>query len=166
MTLPRCYLATPFGFTESGRAYYRSTFLPALATVVEPLDPWTDSRMTGAAAARRERRLPGYWLDIARENLDWIATSDLLVAVLDGQEPDCGTTVELGYAAALGIPCYGLRSDLRQAGEEGVELNLQVAGTITASGGCLLRSLDELVATLSSHVTKPRPGRRLPATQR
>src|ERR1019366_5438209 len=39
-TKPRCYVASPLGFTEAGRVYYRKVFLPALAAVVEPIDPW------------------------------------------------------------------------------------------------------------------------------
>ena len=38
---PRCYVASPLGFTEAGRRYYADVYLPALAEVVTPVDPWT-----------------------------------------------------------------------------------------------------------------------------
>ena len=58
----RCYVASPLGFTEAGRDYYARVYLPALAEVVEPVDPWT---LTGADefAARRPpaSTLHGRW---------------------------------------------------------------------------------------------------------
>ena len=38
---PRCYLASPFGFSEAGRQYYREIYIPALAELVER---WTRGR--------------------------------------------------------------------------------------------------------------------------
>ena len=63
-------------------------------------------------------------------------------------EPDSGTVAELGYGAALGLRCFGLRSDLRQSGEPGVAVNLQVEAFIVESGGMIAATLDELVAEL------------------
>ena len=54
----------------------------------------------------------------------------------------------VGYARGLGLTCFGLRSDLRLAGEPGVALNLQVESLIVASGGAIVDSLVELVAAL------------------
>jgi len=93
-------------------------------------------------------RLREAMLDIGRRNAQAIRSSELFVALLDGQELDSGTAAELGYAAALGKRCFGLRSDLRQAGEEGVTVNLQLEAFIVDSGGVLTRTLDELVAAL------------------
>lgn len=73
----------------------------------------------------------------------------MLVAYLEGQEPDSGTVAELGYGAALGLTCFGLRSDFREAGEAGVSVNLQVETFIVASGGVVARSLDELIDLLT-----------------
>jgi nucleoside 2-deoxyribosyltransferase len=145
---PRCYVASPLGFTEGGRHYYLTEYLPALGRVVETVDPWaltTPQEVQAAAAAGREREMA---LEIGRRNAAAIRSCSLLAAYLEGQEPDAGTVAELGYAAALGIPCFGLRSDLRQAGEPGVALNLQVEAFIVLSGGAIVTSLDELVAAL------------------
>jgi len=39
---------------------------------------------------------------------------DILLIVLDGRTVDEGAAFELGYAYAMGKPCYGLKSDIRQ----------------------------------------------------
>jgi nucleoside 2-deoxyribosyltransferase len=87
-------------------------------------------------------------LAIGRANVEAIRSCELLVADLDGQEPDSGTVAELGYGAALGLRCFGLRSDLRQSGEPGVAVNLQVETFVVDSGGAMVASLKELVAAL------------------
>jgi nucleoside 2-deoxyribosyltransferase len=156
----RCYVASPLGFTEAGRFYHERAYLPALATVVDPVDPWalTDAAEVAAArAAGRERELA---LTIGRRNIDAIRSCSLLAALLDGQEPDAGTVAEVGYAAGLGMPCFGLRTDLRQSGEAGVSVNLQVETLVVDSGGVIARSLDELVAALAraAGLERPAPG--------
>jgi nucleoside 2-deoxyribosyltransferase len=138
MSRPRCYLASPLGFTEAGRYYKREVYLPALARVVEPVDPW---ELTTEAEAADP-------LEIARRNTKAIRSCSMLAALLDGQEPDAGTVAEVGFAAALGLRCFGLRSDFRQSGERGVSVNLQVEGFIVQSGGVVVSTLDELVRAL------------------
>jgi nucleoside 2-deoxyribosyltransferase len=139
----RCYVASPLGFTEAGRDYYGRVYLPALATVVEPVDPWSLGTVLPPDGTDRERALA-----IGRANVEAIRSCELLVAHLDGQEPDSGTVAELGYAAALGVRCFGLRSDLRQSGEPGVAVNLQVETFVVDSGGAMVATLKELVAAL------------------
>ena len=143
MPKQRCYVASPLGFTEAGRDYYERVYLPALATVVEPVDPWSLDPTVPENSTPRERALA-----IGRRNIEAIRSCRLLVAHLDGQEPDSGTVAELGYGAALGLRCFGLRSDLRQSGEPGVAVNLQVEAFIVDSGGTIAATLDELVAVL------------------
>jgi nucleoside 2-deoxyribosyltransferase len=150
MTRPRCYVASPLGFTESGRHYYASVYLPAVETVVTPVDPWTLTQpheIERARAAGREREMA---LEIGRRNAEAIRSCTLLAANLDGQEPDAGTVAEAGYAAGLGLTCFGLRTDLRQAGEPGVAVNLQVESFVVASGGRMCTSLEDLVAALAT----------------
>jgi len=147
----RCYVASPLGFTEAGRDYYARAYLPALARVVEPVDPWTlttnDEFVAAAAAGTDAERVLA--LEVGRRNADAIRSCTLLAAYLEGQEPDSGTVVEVGYACGLGLTCFGLRSDVRLAGEPGVALNLQVEALIVDSGGAIVGSLDELVAALT-----------------
>ncbi len=145
MPRPRCYVASPLGFTEAGRDYYARVMLPALADVVAPVDPWALDAMVAPDAAPRERALA-----IGRANAEAIRSCELLIAVLDGQEPDAGTVAELGYGAGLGLRCFGLRSDLRQSGEPGVAVNLQVETFVIDSGGAIVATLAELVAALAA----------------
>lgn len=144
----RCYLAGPLGFTEAGRHYYRHVYVPSLAAVVEPVDPWALTSADELARAASEGDLHHLALEIGRRNAHAIRSCTLLAAQLDGQELDSGTAAEIGYAAALGIRCFGLRTDLRQSGEAGVIVNLQVEAFIDDSGGRIVGSLAELVEVL------------------
>jgi nucleoside 2-deoxyribosyltransferase len=148
MALPRCYIASPLGFSEAGRHYYTEVLLPALRNVVTPVDPWSLTSAEEVERAAADGRGREMWLEVGRRNADAIDGCELLVAVLDGQEVDSGTAAEVGYAAARGLRCFGIRSDLRQSGEPGVAVNLQVEHFIVASGGVIAASLDELVAVL------------------
>lgn len=143
-SLPRCYVASPLGFTEAGRDYYARVYLPALATVVIPVDPWALD--AGDAPTTMDR---GRALAIGAANAEAIRSCELLVAYLDGQEPDSGTVAELGYAAGAGLRCFGLRTDLRQSGEPGVAVNLQVESFVISSGGTMTGSLEELLVALA-----------------
>ena len=145
----RCYVASPLGFNDAGRCYYREHYLPALETVVRPIDPWAMVNADDIAQAKAEGRLRQLWLDVGQRNLDAIASCDVLVAWLDGQEVDSGTATEIGYAAGRGIRCFGLRSDLRQAGEEDMVVNVQVEATVVSTGGRVAASLSDLVALLT-----------------
>jgi hypothetical protein len=147
--LPRCYVASGLGFTDAGAHYYEHVYLPALRTIVTLVDPWslsTAQEVAEARAAKRERDLA---LEIGRRNAEAIRSCALLVAHLDGQELDAGTAAEVGFASALGLRCLGLRTDLRQNGEPGVSVNLQVEHFVVASGGSLCTSLDELLGALA-----------------
>jgi len=148
---PRCYVAGPLGFTEAGRHYYEHVYLPALTAVVEPVDPWALATADEFAAAAAEgidaqRALA---LDVGRRNAAAIRSCTLLAAYLEGQEPDSGTVAEVGFACGVGLTCFGLRSDARQAGEPGVAVNLQVEALIVDSGGVIVGSLDALVTALT-----------------
>jgi nucleoside 2-deoxyribosyltransferase len=145
---PRCYLASPLGFSELGRQYYEDTYIPTLAQVIEPVDPWSLVTKAELEEARLGGSLRKLWTAVGRRNSEAIRSSALLVAFLDGQELDAGTVAELGYAAALGKPCFGLRTDLRQIGDETVGLNLQVESFVAESGGEIVTSLAELVEVL------------------
>jgi nucleoside 2-deoxyribosyltransferase len=148
--LPRCYVASALGFSEAGANYYENVYLPALRAVVAPIDPWaltTAQEVAEARAARRERELA---LEIGARNAAAIRSCSLLAAHLDGQEVDSGTAAEIGFAAALGVRCFGLRTDIRQAGEPGVSVNLQVEHFLVASGGAICTSLGQLVEELGS----------------
>jgi nucleoside 2-deoxyribosyltransferase len=153
--MKRCYVASALGFNEPGREYYQQVVLPSLEGRVEVIDPWAHVDDADVAAAAADGTLREYWLRVAESNTQALQACDLLVAVLDGQELDSGTAAEIGYAAALGVTCFGLRSDLRRAGEHGMRVNLQVEGFVVQSGGAIVSSLDELLATLDTYLATP-----------
>lgn len=155
----RCYIAGPLGFTEPGRRYQEEIYLPALAGVVNPVDPWALTTPEELAQARAQGRQRELALEIGRRNTAAIRSCRLLVAHLDGQEVDSGTAAEVGYAAALGLTCFGWRSDLRDAGEPGVRVNLQLESFIVDSGGTIAGSLDELLTELARAVADAPAGR-------
>lgn len=145
---PTCYVASPLGFNDAGRSYYETVYLPRLREVVTLIDPWSQVKPAEVEAAGRGGSLRDFWLYVGQRNLDLIASAPLLVAWLDGQEVDSGTAVEVGYAAGIGRRCYGVRTDLRQAGEAEMAVNLQVEATIESTGGVIATSLDDLVRLL------------------
>ena len=149
MSPPRCYVASPFGFSEAGRAYYYGTLVPALSEVVEVVDPWAISEASEFEAAAANGTLGEFVLQVGRRNAEAIRGCARLVACLDGADVDSGTAAEVGYAAALGIRCHGLRTDLREAGERGAVVNLQVQSFIVSSGGSVASSLGRLLDDLA-----------------
>jgi nucleoside 2-deoxyribosyltransferase len=151
----RCYVASPLGFSESGSLYYRQVLLPALRSVVEPVDPWALTSAEEVAAARGRGDARELALEIGLRNARAIESCRLLVAHLDGQEVDSGTAAEVGFAMARGLRCFGLRSDLRQTGEPGVAVNLQVEYFVIASGGRVVRGLKELLSELATATGRP-----------
>lgn len=54
---------------------------------------------------------------------------DCVIAILDGADADSGTCVEIGRAVARGKPIVGVRTDLRESEDRG--LNLMVAYSCT-----------------------------------
>ncbi|HLY47969.1 MAG TPA: nucleoside 2-deoxyribosyltransferase [Solirubrobacteraceae bacterium] len=149
-TLPRCYVASPLGFTASGRHYYTNVLLPALSRVVHPVDPWALTSGGEWARVAREGRTHELARLAGRRNSDAIRSCALLVAILDGQEVDAGTAAEVGFGAALGLTCLGLRTDLRTTGEAGTTVSLQVESFIEQSGGHVFDQLDDLLADLGA----------------
>jgi nucleoside 2-deoxyribosyltransferase len=145
----RCYVASPLGFSEAGRHYYEDVYLPALREVVEPVDPWSLTHPDEIAEAQHTGRQAELWADVGRRNIEAIRGCELLAAHLDGQEVDSGTASEVGFAAGIGVRCFGLRTDLRQSGEPGIAVNLQVQAFIEVSGGRVVGTLEDLVAALA-----------------
>ena len=154
----KVYVAGPLGFTDSGRAYNTDVLIPAVrAAGFEPLDPWdlpaelleVFERPLGDPV--RIERLPATNREVGRRNAEMIRAAAGVLAMLDGSDVDSGTAAEIGYAAALGKPVIGLRSDLRITGDnEATLVNLQVEWFVVNSGGALVTDLDAAIAALVS----------------
>ena len=83
-----------------------------------------------------------------------VESADAVLAVLDGSSVDDGTACEIGLFHGLkqrdperkGV--VGLLTDLRGERRGDFAINLFVRGCIDASGGAVVRSLDDAVAIL------------------
>lgn len=71
--------------------------------------------------------------------LAMIDASDVVVTILEGPDADSGTSLELGYAYARGLPIIGIRTDVRGLEDRG--LNLMLANVCNT---LLLDPVDEL----------------------
>lgn len=150
----KIYLASPLGFSCEGETYRSKIRVQLMELAFEVLDPWE------CAGQFEQEVKDSYALDstitrttvfenlairIGTANIDMIDRSDIIVAVLDGTEPDSGTVAELGYAVGRGKRVYGLRTDVRDSGDfPGLPINLQVLTFITVSGGCLFRNIHDI----------------------
>jgi nucleoside 2-deoxyribosyltransferase len=140
----KIYLASPLGFNPEHSDYRHRITAHLQSQGHQLFDPWEQQHAEQAIADalnvkgsdQREKALAEAADYTGRMNAAGIDDSDVLLAVLDGTEPDSGTVAELGYAAGKGKLCYGLRTDRRDSGDlPGLAINLQVLYFITSSGG-------------------------------
>ena len=61
-------------------------------------------------------------------DLALLDSCDALVLNMDGRVPDEGACVELGYAYAKGMPCFGIKTDVRTA-EQSMD-NMMITGAL------------------------------------
>jgi nucleoside 2-deoxyribosyltransferase len=151
--MTKIYIASPLGFSESGRFFLYEKLIPLMNELkLICIDPWNltpghlieeVNKMDNAAEKKRE------WIKlnriIAENNKNGIIESEGILAILDGTDVDSGTAAEIGYGAALDKKICGYRSDFRSAGDnEGALVNLQVEYFILNSGGLIVSDLSEL----------------------
>ncbi len=135
------YVASPLGFSAPGRLWNQEVLLPTLERHgLDVLDPWSKPAATasfeGTASAAGNAGL-------GAANEAMIKRAAGLLIVLDGSDVDSGSAAELGYAAALGKPTVGFRSDFRITSDNAAaSVNLQVEYWIGAGGGSIHRDLD------------------------
>ncbi len=156
----RAYLASPLGFADSTAAFM-AELKSTLGTILIVDNPWdfggpavsqafAQAHQIAAHDARREA-LHTINMQIAAQNAAAIQQCDLVIAVLDGVDVDSGTASEIGYAAGLGKPSFGLRTDSRLAGDNlGSRVNLQVEYWIEAGGGTVVSDIPALMTALQT----------------
>jgi nucleoside 2-deoxyribosyltransferase len=164
--MPKAYVASPLGFSELGRSAYYAELIPLIQSAgYEVLDPW---RLTGPSVVEKALKAPEgsmrrrRWNEvnaiIGRNNCRAIERCDLLVAILDGVDVDSGTAAEIGYAAGIGKPIIGYRSDFRlSADNEGAVVNLQVEYFVRMRGGSIVSDLASLKRMLQARSRKLLP---------
>jgi nucleoside 2-deoxyribosyltransferase len=95
--------------------------------------------------------------------LDW---ADVLVAMMDGADPDSGTAWECGYAYGRSKPVVLFRSDFRGSGDaRGIPFNAMLVGSADAHIELHLATLDDAAGAILQALRSlppPRPGRTAP----
>ena len=158
MERKKLYLASPLGFTDSGKYFMYDKLIPLIERAgFTVLDPWAltpveeiESVMAVKEGVLRTAAWKALNSRIAERNEKAIEQSDGLVAVLDGPDVDSGTAAEVGYAYARGRTIIGYRGDMRLAGDnEAAIVNLQLEYFINKSGGIIVSGLDGLARELA-----------------
>ena len=150
MNNKRVYVASPFGFSESGRLFLENQVHPFLEKLgLEVVSPWvlTDESLINKVSSlpfglEKKERWSELNKTIAENNRLGIESSDYIFALLDGVDVDSGTASEIGFGYAKGKRIIGYRSDFRYSGDnEGAIVNLQVEYFIRDSGGDVFNTL-------------------------
>jgi len=143
------YVAGPL-FSEAER-----TFLEKMVnTLAESanLDPYKDfflPHRDGGELGKGPTRKDIFDLDMNKLN-----SADIVVALLDGQDVDSGTCIELGYAHAKGKKIFGILTDFRAyctSDAEPHRPNLMIWG-VCENGATLLHKLADLAESFKSYV--------------
>jgi nucleoside 2-deoxyribosyltransferase len=153
----KIYMASPLGFSEAGRAFYKGVLRKVKRLGYTPIDPWT---LTAKAKIDRVQKIPygakkrDAWRklngEIGGNNRAGIDRADMVLAVLDGVDVDSGTAAEIGYAFAKGKPILGYRGDFRlSADNDGATVNLQVEYFVRQSGGDIITKVADLGPALA-----------------
>jgi nucleoside 2-deoxyribosyltransferase len=152
------YLAGPLGFSEAGRLFVTQALSKELERlgyrVINPFDLPDKNRIkTIQDMPAGEQRIEAWRKfneDTGKGNREAIDSCDIVIAVLDGPDVDSGTASEIGYAFARGKPVVGYRGDFRLSSDnEGGIVNLQVEYFIRASGGDVVRKIEQLPNALA-----------------
>ena len=147
----KIYLASPLGFSESGRKFYYEELIPLIVQKgFKVVDPWlliseNDIKAINKMDYGQEKK--SAWeemnMKMGDRNRTAIDSSDGMLAILDGADVDSGTASEIGYAYGTGKLIVGYRGDFRLSSDnEGGIVNLQVEYFIRKSGGDIVTSLE------------------------
>ncbi len=89
--------------------------------------------------------------------LDW---ADGIVAIMDGADPDSGTSWECGYAYATRKPVVLFRSDLRGSGDaDDIPYNAMLIGAADAHIELPLGTVDEAATAIHAELVRLSAGR-------
>jgi len=87
-------------------------------------------------------------------DINTVKQAEIVIALLDGQDVDSGTCIELGYAYALEKKIFGILTDFRAHYTNKHEPrypNLMVLG-VCEEGNTLFHSLPELSSSFASYI--------------
>ena len=134
------YQAGPL-FSEAEQSFHRALSVRLREVGHEVIWPW--DLLTEIQIGVAGPHAPNLIYTTCR---DAINSCSCMVALLDGAQVDDGTAWEIGYAYAKGIPVFGLRTDIRRAGETPhSRVNSMIQGCLTG----FARGAEELVRMLA-----------------
>lgn len=149
------YVAGPL-FSHAERDFLEKMVnLLAQSAQLDPLKNFFLPHRDGGELGKGPSRSHIFGLDLSR-----IDVSDALVALLDGQDSDSGTCVELGYAYAKQMKIFGLLTDFRAHctnDNEPHRPNLMVWG-VCERGQTLFSDLDTLTDDFTKYIANIRSG--------
>jgi nucleoside 2-deoxyribosyltransferase len=145
------YVAGPL-FSEAERAFLeRMVSLLASASRLDAKEDFFLPHRDGGELGKGPSRLEIFNLDQKT-----LADAGIVVALLDGQDVDSGTCIELGYAYAKGKKIFGIITDFRSyhtKDDEPHRPNLMVWG-VCEQGDTLFHNLEELSSAFVAHIEK------------
>ena len=143
------YVAGPL-FSEAERCFLeRIVDILAKAANLDPLLDFFLPHRDGGELGKGPTRKTIFNLDIQQIN-----QANIVVALLDGQDVDSGTCIELGYAYATGKKVFGIITDFRSyctSDHEPHRPNLMVWG-VCEEGKTLFHGLDTLSLSFSEYI--------------
>lgn len=87
---------------------------------------------------------------IFRVDVNGVRSAEAVVAVVDGADPDSGTSFEVGLAYALGIPIILVRTDFRAGGDALPGQKLATVNLMLAQAAVAVVALTDPGATLEA----------------
>ncbi len=85
-----------------------------------------------------------FWIDV-----DGVRSADAVVAILDGADPDSGTSFECGLAFAIGLPIVLVRTDFRAGGDALPGQKLATVNLMLSQAGSVIIALPDPASTLA-----------------
>jgi len=147
------YVAGPL-FSEAERTFLEQMVdTLAKATGLDPIVDFFLPHRDGGELGKGPKRGDIFDLD-----LECVNSADVVVALLDGQDVDSGTCIELGYACAKGKKIFGILTDFRAYHTSDLEPhrpNLMVWG-ICEKGATLYRNITDLSEALREYCRQHR----------
>ena len=143
------YVAGPL-FSQAERQFLE-TMVESLAQAaqLDPISHFFLPHRDGGELGKGPTREQIFSLDI-----NTLKRAEIVVALLDGQDVDSGTCIELGYAHAMRKKVFGIITDFRSyctSDREPQRPNLMVWG-VCEEGNTLFHSLSELSESFAAYV--------------
>lgn len=143
------YVAGPL-FSQAERKFLE-TMVDCLAEAshLDPIKDFFLPHRDGGELGKGPTRTQIFNLDI-----NTLKQADIVVALLDGQDADSGTCIELGIAYSLGKKIFGIITDFRSYctnDREPQRPNLMVWG-VCEEGKTLFHTLPKLSASFANYV--------------